>query len=102
MKKFTIMITTTALAVALASGCSVKQTEEARLPDVEVQADSGKIPKYEVKKTQEGKMPSVNVDMKDGGNLPKYDVETATVEVSTEKETVKVPKPKVVVEEAAM
>jgi len=44
-----------------------------------------------VRQTQEGKMPDVDVNVK-GGQAPKYDVDTAKVEVSTEKRDVNVPK----------
>ncbi|MEO6519026.1 MAG: hypothetical protein ABIO17_08560 [Pseudoxanthomonas sp.] len=47
------------------SGCKVEQTEEGKLPDVAVTAD--------------------------GGNLPKYDVETAEVKVGTKTVEVEVP-----------
>ncbi|MFA5507453.1 MAG: hypothetical protein WC314_17080 [Vulcanimicrobiota bacterium] len=86
-----------ALALTLA-GCSVEQTREAQLPDVDVQADAGKIPGYKVVKTQDGEMPSVDADVK-GGQMPEFDVDTAEVDVTTQEETVKIPKPKVVVEE---
>lgn len=43
----------------------------------------------EVKKTEEGRAPTVTVDE---GKLPKYDVETAKVEVTTQKKEVTVPK----------
>jgi hypothetical protein len=43
-----------------------------------------------VSKTQDGKMPDVEVSTK-GGQLPKYDVKTPTVDVSTEKRDVNVP-----------
>lgn len=43
-----------------------------------------------VTKTQDGKMPEVEVSTK-GGQLPKYDVKTPTVEVSSEKRDVNVP-----------
>ena len=73
------------------TGCSVDQTKEAKLPDVDVQADSGNLPKYEVTKTEDGKMPNVDVQA-EGGQMPEVDVDTADVEVTTEKEKVKVPK----------
>ena len=44
-----------------------------------------------VRQTQEGKMPDVDVKVK-GGQAPKYDVDTAKVSVSTEKRDVNVPK----------
>jgi hypothetical protein len=43
-----------------------------------------------VSKTQDGKMPDVEVSTK-GGQLPKYDVKTPTVAVSSEKRDVTVP-----------
>lgn len=45
----------------------------------------------EVKKTQEGKAPDVDVSVK-GGQVPKYDVETADVNVHKETKEVAVPK----------
>ncbi len=46
----------------------------------------------EAKVTEEGEMPSVDVDVSgDAGNLPEIDVETADVEVGTEEVTVEVP-----------
>ncbi|MGI8561107.1 MAG: hypothetical protein ACR2J7_06675 [Luteimonas sp.] len=47
------------------SGCKVEQTEEGALPDVEVTAE--------------------------GGNLPKYDVETAEVQMGTRTVEMEVP-----------
>ena len=42
--------------------------------------------------TEEGEMPSVDVDVSgDAGNLPEVDVDTADVEVGTEEVTVDVP-----------
>ena len=43
-----------------------------------------------VTKTQDGKMPDVEVSAK-GGQLPKYDVKTPTVTVGSEKRDVNVP-----------
>jgi hypothetical protein len=42
----------------------------------------------DVDQTQEGELPEVQVE---GGQLPEYDVETAEVEVGTEKKTIEVP-----------
>lgn len=53
-----------ASAIAL-GGCQAEQTQEGELPDVDVTAE--------------------------GGQLPEYDVETADVEVGTREETVTVP-----------
>jgi hypothetical protein len=44
-----------------------------------------------VKKTEEGRMPDVDVEVKDEGNLPKYDVDAPDVDVDIEKRDVKVP-----------
>ncbi|NZA27114.1 hypothetical protein H0E84_12060 [Luteimonas sp. SJ-92] len=44
----------------------------------------------QVEQTEEGKMPEVEVDAK-AGQLPEYDVETADVEVGTRTETITVP-----------
>ena len=69
MKKLTLKTTFFAVCSAsllfALSGCKVEQTEEGKLPDVEVKAD--------------------------GGNLPKYDVETAEVSVGTKTVEVEVP-----------
>lgn len=43
-----------------------------------------------VEKTQEGEMPDVKVQA-EGGQLPKYDVETAEVKLGTKETTVEVP-----------
>lgn len=52
----------------------------------------------EVKKTEEGRAPDVDVDVKaDPGKLPKYEVDAADVDVKTKEEKVLVPK--VVMEE---
>jgi hypothetical protein len=97
--KLTMKLATVALAAALAlTGCSVDQTEQAKAPDVDVAADSGNMPEYEVVQTEEGRAPSVDVDA-EGGNLPEYEVDTAEVDVSTDTETVTVPKAKIVTEE---
>lgn len=53
-----------ALALPLAA-CSVEQTEEGEMPDVDIDADAG--------------------------SLPEYDVDTPDVEVGTTEETVEVP-----------
>jgi hypothetical protein len=42
----------------------------------------------DVKKTQEGEMPDVDVE---GGQLPKYDVDAPDVDVHMEKKDIKVP-----------
>ncbi|WP_395001547.1 hypothetical protein [Sphingomonas sp.] len=47
-----------------------------------------------VNKTQEGKLPDVNVSAK-GGQLPEYNVQGPKVELGSKNETVKVPTVKV-------
>lgn len=64
MKILTLEIALGSAAVLLA-GCDVEQTEEAELPEVDVEAE--------------------------GGNMPEYDVDTADVDVTTEERTVEVP-----------
>ena len=49
----------------------------------------------DVEQTEEGDMPDVEVE---GGNLPEYDVDTPDVNVTSEEETIEVPK--IEVEEA--
>ena len=44
-----------------------------------------------VKQTEEGRMPDVDVEVKDDGNLPKYDVDAPDVDVDIEKREVTVP-----------
>ena len=54
-----------ALLTVFATGCRVRQTEEGELPDVDVSAEGGKV--------------------------PEYDVDAADVDVTTEKREVTVP-----------
>ena len=44
-----------------------------------------------VKQTEEGRLPDVDVEVKDDGNLPKYDVDAPDVDVSIEEKEVTVP-----------
>lgn len=64
-----------ALFASLATGaCRVKQTEEGKLPDVDVSAEGGKVPEYDVDaadvdvkagtETREVEVPTVDVDVK--------------------------------------
>ncbi|MBT8096105.1 MAG: hypothetical protein HKN35_14745 [Woeseia sp.] len=87
------MMTFAAAASAFAlSACEIEQTEEGDMPDIDVAATEGQLPKYDVDvtKTQEGRMPDVDVDV-EGGNLPKYDVHGPDVDVSMEEKTIEVP-----------
>lgn len=74
------------------SACDVDQTKEGELPEVDVRADAGQIPKYEVDvtKTQEGKMPTADIDVK-GGQMPAYEVHGPDVEIGTKEVTITVP-----------
>jgi hypothetical protein len=83
------------LAFGLAA-CEVEQTEEGDAPDVDIEAESGRLPEYE--QTEEGELPDVDVNVKPG-KLPKYDIDAPDVHVSLEKRTITVPKLIVVSEE---
>ena len=54
-----------ALLTVFVTGCRVRQTEEGKLPDVDVSAE--------------------------GGKMPEYDVDAADVDVGTEKKEITVP-----------
>ena len=67
MKKLNLMSLALLFAVGgLLSACDVEQTEQARLPDVDMEVE-------------------------DTGNLPEYDVDTPEVELDTETVEVQVP-----------
>jgi sporulation protein YlmC with PRC-barrel domain len=83
-------ITIAVLSTALVTGCDIDQTEETRLPDVDVNVDAGQLPEYEVKQTQEGKLPDVDVDAKEG-NMPEFEVRGPEVSVGTKTVEVEVP-----------
>ncbi len=87
---FKLLILSSGMLVS-ATACDVKQTKETKLPSVDVDVkDSGQIPKYDVVETQEGRLPDVDVDAK-SGQMPEFEVETADIEVGTTKAKVKVP-----------
>lgn len=79
----------------LASGCEVKQTEEARLPDVDVTVKEGNAPKFDVEtadvdvksETKSVEVPDVDV----GTEKKTVEVEVPDVDVKTEKTNIKVP-----------
>ncbi len=79
-------------ALLLLAGCDVDVEDKGKLPDVDVNAQSGQLPEYEVKKTQEGRMPDVDVDVKEG-RMPDVDVRGPDIDVT--KDTVEVPVPNV-------
>lgn len=87
------------LALTLALfGCNIEKEEEGELPDVDVEAEAGKLPDYEIVKKEEGELPEVDVDV-DAGKLPDFDIEFADIDVGVTKRTIKVPKVVVVMEE---
>ena len=76
-----LLITATALAWGLSvAGCDVKKTQEGEMPDVNVTSEGGQMPKYDVD------APDVDVTTKD----KQVDVPTG-VDVQTEQKTVEVP-----------
>lgn len=64
-KQWMSFILLLALLTVFATGCRVRQTEEGEMPDVDVSAE--------------------------GGKMPEYDVDAADVDVKTEKREVTVP-----------
>lgn len=47
-KQWMSFILLLALLTVFATGCRVRQTEEGELPDVDVSAEGGKVPEYDV------------------------------------------------------
>jgi hypothetical protein len=76
-------------AILVAAGCEVEQTQEGRLPDVDIDARSGQLPEFE--QTQEAELPEVDADVAEGGQLPRFDVEGPDVDIGTREERVEVP-----------
>jgi hypothetical protein len=62
-------------------GCTVEQTEEGRMPDVDIDVEDGNLPKYDVD------APDVDVTVKDR----EIKVPDVDVDVDIEKKTVPVP-----------
>lgn len=91
-KVYRLLISAAGLAaLTMSAACDVKQTKETKLPSVDVEVkDKGQVPKYDVVQTQEGRMPDVDVEA-EGGEMPEFEVETADVDVSMEKKTIEVP-----------
>lgn len=73
----------TAALVLVSTGCDVEQTEEGRLPDVdvEVSGDAGALPAYDVD------APEVDVQMEE----KQIEVPDVDVDVDTEDATIEVP-----------
>lgn len=78
------------LALTILWACEIEQTQEGKLPDVDVDVKEGNLPKFEVRQTEEGKMPEVDVDV-DAGQIPKYDVDAPDIVVGTKEMEVEVP-----------
>jgi uncharacterized lipoprotein len=69
-----------ALCLVLATvGCSVEQTEEGRMPDIDVDVEEGNMPKYDVD------APDVDVEMED------REISVPDIDIDVEKRTVPVP-----------
>lgn len=83
-----------ASCLMLLVACDVEQTQEARLPDVDVDAKAGQVPKFDVVQTQEGKLPDVDVKVS-GGQVPKYDVDVTVPDVDVQTKTVQAEVPDV-------
>ncbi len=73
-KKFPMCSLIGAGCAVLLVACDVEQTREAHLPDVDVDAKAGQVPKLDVVQTQQGKLPEVDAEVSDG-QVPKYDVD---------------------------
>lgn len=62
-----------ALLTVSATGCRVKQTQEGEMPDVDVEAKGGQVPKYDVD--------AADVDVKAGTEKREVTVPTVDVDV---------------------
>ncbi len=60
------------------------------MPSVDVDAESGQLPEYEVEQTQETELPEVDTDAQ-AGEVPEFEVQGPDVEVGTEEMDVPVP-----------
>lgn len=89
MLRQTVMATM-CTALLITAGCDIDKTEDGSMPDVDVSAEAGQMPEYEVIKTREGEMPDVDVDVS-GGNMPEYDVDGPDVDVGSKTVEVEVP-----------
>ncbi|MFG0286531.1 MAG: hypothetical protein ACF8CQ_00055 [Rhodopirellula sp. JB044] len=79
-KQFLSILCAGGLMIAT-TGCDVEQTSEGRLPDVDVDADPGAMPTYDVD------TPDVDVSMKE----KKVDVPDVDVDVDSEERTMSLP-----------
>lgn len=76
-----LSVGTLALLVGGFFGCEVRQVEEGRPPDVDVQVDPGKVPDYEVD------APEVEVQTEQR----EVEVPNVDVDINTERRTIDVP-----------
>jgi len=84
MKDFRQLALMSAMALASGSlliGCTVEQTEEGELPDVDMQVEGGNMPKYDVD--------AAEVEV--GSRPAQVTVPTMDVDVGSEEKTVRVP-----------
>src|SRR5687768_8962051 len=72
------MLLATCLAFGM-FGCQVRQTEEGEMPDVDIDAEGGNLPKYDVD------APDVDVTTRD------TDVSVPDVDIDMEKKTIPLP-----------
>lgn len=79
LKHLALLSVMTLACGSLLVGCKVEQTEEGKMPDVDVQVEEGEMPSYDVEPA-EVTVGSKEVDV----NVPKIDVHT-------EEESVRVP-----------
>ena len=91
----TVAVSGALLLTLAATGCSVKQTEEAKLPDVKVTTSEGNMPKYDVDVADvevKGEKKTVDVPDVDVGSEKKtVEVNVPDVDTSTEKKEITVP-----------
>lgn len=97
MKTKTNIISALAVTGALPllfTSCEIEKTQDMKMPEVNVDAEAGELPDVDVVVKDKGELPKVDVDV-ESGKLPKFDVDGPDVDVSIEKKTVEIPVPKV-------
>ncbi|WP_295885265.1 hypothetical protein [uncultured Thiohalocapsa sp.] len=85
-----LMLVLACTTLPFLAGCDVDVEEKGEMPQVDVDADPGQLPEYEVEKTEAGQLPSMDVDA-EPGKLPEVDVQGPDVDVGTEPVTIPVP-----------
>ena len=94
MKKGTTITIIVILAVIAALGMmyNVRVTDNGALPDVDVSVkDKGGLPTYSVEKTSKGRLPDIDVKVKESGRLPSVEVTAPDIDITTEKKVIEVP-----------